>query len=68
MLFRSTCTLAEAVDRGGTGRYRETTFTRDVIDEPPPFLKRWPNVYRFVLIYLAAVITLFYIFTAAYRP
>jgi hypothetical protein len=41
---------------------------RDVIDEPPPFLKRWANVYRFVIVYLAAVITLFYIFTQAYRP
>mgnify|MGYP003327461776 FL=1 len=28
-----TCTLAEAVDRGGTGRYRETTFTRDQLRE-----------------------------------
>jgi hypothetical protein len=41
---------------------------RQVVDEPPPFLKTWPNVYRFVLVYLAVVITLFYIFTAAYRP
>lgn len=41
---------------------------RLIVDEPPPFLKRWPNVYRFVLIYLACVITLFYIFTAAYKP
>jgi len=41
---------------------------RPVIDEPPPFLKKWSNVYRFVLIYLAAVIVLFYLFTAAYRP
>lgn len=41
---------------------------RQVVDEPPPFLKTWPNVYRFVLAYIAVVITLFYIFTAAYRP
>lgn len=41
---------------------------RHVIDEPPPFLGRWPNVYRLVILYLAAVIALFYIFTAAYRP
>jgi hypothetical protein len=41
---------------------------RPVIDEPPPFLGKWPRVYRFVIIYLACVITLFYIFTAAYRP
>jgi hypothetical protein len=41
---------------------------REILDEPPPFLKRWPNVYRFVIVYLAVVIALFYIFTAAYRP
>ncbi len=41
---------------------------RPVVDEPPPFLGKWPNVYRFVLIYIACVIALFYIFTAAYRP
>ena len=41
---------------------------RPVIDEPPPFLRTWPKVYRFVLIYLAVVIALFYWFTAAYRP
>ena len=32
-------------------------------DEPPPFLGSWRRVYTFVLIYEAAVITLFYIFT-----
>jgi len=41
---------------------------RPAIDEPPPFLGRWPKVYRFVLIYLAVVIGLFYWFTVAYRP
>jgi hypothetical protein len=41
---------------------------REVVDEPPPFLGTWANVYRFVLVYLAFVITLFYLFTAAYRP
>jgi hypothetical protein len=41
---------------------------REVIDEAPPFLGKWKNVYRFVLVYLAAVIGLFYWFTAAYRP
>lgn len=41
---------------------------REVIDEPPPFLGSWPRVYRFVLIYLAGVITLFYFFTRAFRP
>jgi hypothetical protein len=32
-------------------------------DEPPPVLGSWRNVYVFVLTYLAAVITLFYVFT-----
>ncbi len=41
---------------------------RDIVDEAPPFLGRWPNVYRFVILYLAAIIALFCIFTAAYRP
>ena len=29
-------------------------------DEPPPVLGNWTNVYIFVLIYLASVITVFY--------
>ena len=41
---------------------------RPVVDEPPPFLGKWSNVYRFVLIYIACVIALFYMFTAAYKP
>ena len=32
-------------------------------DEPPPFLGTWPRVYTAVLIYLAALIVLFYAFT-----
>lgn len=32
-------------------------------DEPPPFLGTWRNVYIFVLVYLAVVITLMYLFT-----
>ena len=32
-------------------------------DEPPPFLGTWPRVYAAVLIYLAGLITLFYVFT-----
>ena len=32
-------------------------------DEPPPFLGTWPRVYTAVLIYLAILITLFYVFT-----
>lgn len=36
---------------------------REMPDEPPPFLKTWRRVYIAVLIYLAGVITTFYIFT-----
>ena len=32
-------------------------------DEPPPFLGTWPRVYAAILVYLAALITLFYVFT-----
>ena len=38
---------------------------REMPDEPPPVLGTWRRVYIFVLTYLAAVITLFYIFTRA---
>jgi hypothetical protein len=40
---------------------------RQVIDEPPPFLKTWPRVYVFVLCELAVVIGLFAVFTAIYN-
>ena len=36
---------------------------KEMADEPPPVLGTWRNVYTFVLVYEAAVITLFYIFT-----
>ena len=32
-------------------------------DEPPPFLGKWSRVYTVVLLYLAALIALFYGFT-----
>ena len=50
------------------GVHGNITVHPKILDEPPPFLGRWPNVYRFVIGYLAVVITLFYLFTAAYRP
>ncbi len=34
-----------------------------IVDEPPPFLKTWPRVYAFVLVYLALLIVAFYIFS-----
>jgi hypothetical protein len=36
-------------------------------DEPPPFLGTWRRVYTAILIYLAALIAGFYLFTRAYR-
>lgn len=39
---------------------------RVVSDEPPPFLRKWPRVYAAVLLYLAALILLFYFFTKAF--
>ena len=37
-------------------------------EEPPPVLGRWPRVYAAVLLYLAALITVFYIFGAVFTP
>jgi hypothetical protein len=36
-------------------------------DDPPPFLGTWRRVYIAVLVYLAALIGVFYLFTKAYR-
>ncbi|HTS66332.1 MAG TPA: hypothetical protein VMH28_30120 [Candidatus Acidoferrales bacterium] len=41
--------------------------SRDVPDEPPPFLGTWKRVYIAVLCYLAGIIGIFYLFTRAYR-
>ena len=41
---------------------------KQILDEPPPFMGRWPRVYRFVLVYLAAVIFVFWLFTRYYAP
>ena len=41
--------------------------SRDVPDEAPPFLRSWKRVYIAVVCYLAGIITLFYLFTRAYR-
>ena len=39
---------------------------KEVIDEPPPFLERWPRVYALVLSWLATLILLFYLFSRAF--
>ena len=41
---------------------------KPIVDEPPPVLGTWPNVYRVVLAYLAVVIFLFWLFTKHYAP
>jgi hypothetical protein len=41
---------------------------RTVADEPPPFLGTWKRVYTVVVVYLACVITLFYLFTKSFEP
>ena len=40
----------------------------DKHDEKPPLMGTWPRLYTFVLIYLAAVIFLFWLFTLHYAP
>ena len=37
-------------------------------DEPPPFFGTWGRVYVGVVIYLAILIGLFYLFTRAFQP
>jgi hypothetical protein len=41
---------------------------RQIPDEPPPILGTWPRVYAVVLVYLAAVIFSFYLFTVHFAP
>ena len=39
---------------------------REMPDEPPPFLGTWPRVYTAVVVYLALLIALCYVFTRAF--
>ena len=41
---------------------------REILDEPPPFLRSWPRVYTLVLICLVAVIALLYAGSRAFAP
>lgn len=36
-------------------------------NEPPPLCGTWPRLYASIAAYLAVIITLFYLFTRAYR-
>lgn len=38
-----------------------------VVDEPPPFGGSWRRLYALVLLWLAVLIVLFYIFTKAFE-
>jgi len=49
-------------------KFSEKGFEKVILDEPPPFLGTWNRVYLFVLIYLAAVIFLAWLFTLHYAP
>ncbi len=40
----------------------------DLGEEPPPFLGTWRRVYGAVLLFLASLILLFYIFTRVFSP
>ncbi len=40
----------------------------EIIDDPPPFLGTWGRVYAAVIIYLAVLITCFYIFKIVFTP
>ena len=39
---------------------------RGLPDEPPPLLGAWPRVYAAVIVYLALLIALCYVFTRAF--
>jgi hypothetical protein len=41
---------------------------KPILDEPPPALGTWPRVYTAVLIYLAAVIVIFFLLTRRLAP
>jgi hypothetical protein len=43
------------------------TDTREVPDDPPPFLRTWNRIYGAVLIYLAATVAVLYWFTRAWQ-
>jgi hypothetical protein len=60
LVTRVCCTPGRGGEARGSGITMET---KQMVDEPPPFLGSWRNVYIFVLAYEAVVITLFYIFT-----
>jgi len=46
----------------------DPTATREVIDEPPPFLGRWWRVYAGVLSFLLTLIVLFWLFERVFTP
>jgi hypothetical protein len=63
---RARFAFCEPHQRGQNGAMTPEMQRRIVPDEPPPFLGKWSRVYAAVLIYVAALITLFYFFTKAF--
>ena len=45
----------------------DETPTRHATEEPPPVGGSWRNLYAVVLLNLAALVVLFYLFTRAFR-
>jgi hypothetical protein len=40
---------------------------KQIADEPPPFLRSWSRIYSAVVVYLIAIILLFYWFTQTFN-
>ena len=40
---------------------------REVLDDPPPFLGSWRRIYWGIVLYLAVLILLFWLFTRAWK-
>ena len=45
----------------------ESGFIKDNEESPPPFLGKWKNVYGLVLLNLAVLVLLFYLFTKVFE-
>jgi len=46
---------------------KESNIIKNKEESPPPFLGRWRNVYGLVLVNLAMMVVLFYIFTKVFE-
>lgn len=55
------------VNRGRIPNPEPRTPGPDLVEEPPPFGRRWTTLYAVVAANLAALIVLFYAFTRVFR-